>query len=111
MTEAVEAPAQTTLKELDKVLTLSTGPVGTVSGGKQVALTRKIAVIQALENHSKAEKGDKFKVVDLGIMFEKANGQISVNEKQLELIRAAVTESWEQPGICVPLRRWLKDEE
>lgn len=96
------------LKNLDAELSLSTGPISTASGGKQVILTRKIAVIQALEGYSGAETGDKFKVFDLGIRFEHANGQISITTKESELVRAAVMAGWDQPGLSVPLSRWLE---
>lgn len=96
------------LKDLDAKLSLSTGPINTASGGKPVILTRKIAIIQALEGYSGAETGDKFKVFDLGIRFEHANGQISITPKESELIQAAVMEGWDQPGISVPLSRWLE---
>ena len=97
-----------TLEGLDEEICLRGGtPVSTIRGGETVVMTRRLAVVQALESHKGAE--DKFKVFDLGMRFEKANGSIVLNDKEVVMAQKAVDSAWPQPGIVVPLARWLED--
>lgn len=105
-----EEPKGTTLEDIDEQVLQSGTPINVVNGGKQVKLTRKIAIIQALESHSSAEKGDKFKAFDLGMRFFKANGQVAIDSDESTMIKSALEEAWPQPGIYVPLCRWLEGE-
>lgn len=102
-----EEPKGITLKDLDEKICLQGGtPIHTISGGKEVDATRKLVIIQALESHKGA--GDKFKAFDLGMRFESANGRISISSDESVMIKAAIEEAYAQPGIYVPLCRWLE---
>ena len=105
-----EEPKGTVLTEIDLELHLSGIPVNVQSSGKATHLTRKIAIIQALETHSETEKGDKFKAFDLGMRFDSANGSIAVDADEAVMIKSAIEKAWPQPGIYVPLCRWLEGE-
>lgn len=107
---ATEEPKGTTLEDINEEISMNTGPITTVSGGEKVPLTRRLAIVQALATHSDTKGEDKFKVFDLGMRFEKANGQVLIDSKESELIKAALEEAWPQPGIYVPLCRWLEGE-
>lgn len=100
------------LKDIDEVMCLQGGtPLKTGSGAKPVDLTRRLAIIQALETYSDAAKGDKFKAFDLGMRFESANGELSIDSKESVMIQAALEKAWPQPGIYVPMCRWLEGGE
>ncbi len=102
-----DEPKGTTLTDIDEHVCLNTGtPVNVVSGGKQIQLTRKIAIVQALETHS--ETADKFKAFDLGMRFSTSNSTIAIDSCESEMIKSAIIKAWPQPGICVPLCRWLE---
>lgn len=104
-----DEPKGTTLTDIDEHVCLNTGtPVNVVSGGKQVQLTRKIAICQALETYSDAAKGDKFHAFDLGMRFSAANSTIAIDSSESEMIKSAIEKAWPQPGIYVPLCRWLE---
>lgn len=95
------------LEGLDEHICLRGGtPVSTIRGGETVVMDRRLAVVQALECYKEAE--DKFKVFDLGMRFEKANGSVDVNDEEAALIQKALDAEWPQPGIYVPLCRWLE---
>lgn len=105
----VEAPKETALKDVDEIISMPSGAaINTLSAGEKVKLTRKIAIVLALEEYSDAERGDKFKVFDLGIRFSKANGRVLITPDECDLIELAIEKSWPQPGIYVPLCRWLE---
>lgn len=101
-----DEPKGTTLKDLDEQICLAGMPVSTKSGKKQTILTRRIAIVQALETHSETE--DKFKAFDLGMQFNSANGELSIDSKESEMIKSALEKAWPQPGVYVPLCRWLE---
>lgn len=104
-----DEPKGTTLENLEEHVCLNEGtPVNVLSGGNQVKLTRKIAIIQALESYSDAAKGDKFKAFDLGMRFSTANGTVEIDSEESELVKSALEKAWPQPGIFVPLCRWLE---
>lgn len=104
-----EEPKGIALTDIDEEICLRGGtPVNVLSGKKEVKLTRKIAVIQALESHSATEKGDKFKAFDLGMRFDSANGKISISADESVMVKVAIEKAWPQPGIYVPLCRWLE---
>ena len=104
-----EEPKGTTLENLDELVCLNEGtPINVKSSGKQVQLTRKIAIAQALETYSDTAKGDKFKAYDLGKIFSKANGTVAINSEEAEMIKSALFLAWPQPGIYVPMCRWLE---
>lgn len=83
-------------------------PRSTLSGGDQVSLTRKLAIVKALEEFSDAD--DKFKAFHLGMRFNSANGSISISAEESVMIKAAVKKAWAHPGVCVPLCEWLEGE-
>ncbi len=102
-------PKGTKLIDLDEELCLQGGtPINTLVAKKSVPLTRKLAIIQALSSHADTEKGDKFKAFDLGMRFESANGEVSIDSKESEMIKSAIEKAWPQPGIYVPICRWLE---
>ena len=102
-----EEPKGTTLKDIDDEVCLQEGtPVNVLSAGKPVHLTRRIAIVQSLESHS--ETADKFKAFDLGSRFASANGDISIDSSESEMIKVAIEKQWPQPGIYVPMCRWLE---
>lgn len=101
-------PKGITLTDIDEELCLNGTPVDVVSGGKQKHLTRKIAIIQALENHSEIEKGEKFKAFDLGMRFSSANGSLAISAEDAVMIKSAAEKAWPQPGLYVPLCRWIE---
>ena len=103
-------PKGITLKGLDEHLSLVETPVFTKRGGKEVPLTRKLAVTQALETHSDAKKEDKFLIFDLGLRFRNANGSVEISAEESVLIKSALEPAWPQPGLLVPLCRWLEGE-
>lgn len=104
-----EEPKGIALKDLDEVIYMQEGTaVSTVSGGKNVELTRKLAVVHALGNYADAVKDDKFKAYDLGMRFTSANGEVSVDADESVMIKLAVEIQWPKPGIYVPLCRWLE---
>lgn len=104
-----EEPKGTMLVDIDKELSLRGGtPVSVLSSEKSVNLTRKIAIVQALEAHSATQKGDKFKAFDLGMRFESANGKISITAEESVMVKSAIEKAWPQPGLYVPLCRWLE---
>lgn len=106
---ATDEPKGTVLTDIDELVCLRSGtPIDTISGGKPAPLTRKIAIVQALETHEDA--GDKFKTFDLGIRFSKANGSLAIDADESVLIKAALEKAWPQPGIYVPLCRWLEGQ-
>lgn len=109
MAEAIEEPKGTTLKNVDAFVIMPSGTtINTISAGRKVKLTRKMAIVQALESYSDAQKNDKFKAFDVGIRFEKANGQVSIDSVECTMIKLALEKAWPQPGIYVPLCRWLE---
>lgn len=104
-----EEPKGTTLTGLDEIVCMQGGtPVSTLHTGKQVTLTRRLAVARSLETHSDTERGDKFKAFDLGMRFESANGQIAIDASESVMIQNAVEKEFPQPGIYVPMCRWLE---
>ena len=103
-------PKGITLTNLDELLCLNNGtPITILSGKKPTELTRKLAIVQALETHSETEKGEKFKAFDLGMRFESANGQsMAIDAEEAVMIKSAIEKAWPQPGVYVPLCRWLE---
>ncbi len=102
-------PKGIALKDLDTELRMSDGmPSHVVFGNKKVNLTRKIAIVQALEVYSDTAIGDKFKAYDLGTRFGLANGKISINIDEAGMIKSSIEKAWPQPGVYVPLCRWLE---
>ena len=102
-----EEPKGTTLTDFNEELCLQQGtPINVLRAGKPVHLTRRLAVMQALE--SPKQTTDKFKAFDLGMRFMSANGEVSIDSGESEIIKAAIEEEWPQPGIYVPLCRWLE---
>lgn len=100
------------LTDIDELVSLKGGtPVKVLSGGEPVNLTRRLAIIHALEDYSDTSKGDKFKAFDLGMGFESASKEISINSEESVMIQAAVEKAWPQPGIYVPLCRWLEGKD
>ncbi len=104
-------PKGTLLKDIDEELSLKGGtPVTVLQNEKPTRLTRKLAISQALESYTEAKKADKFTAFDLGMRFQSANGEVSISDKESVLIQAALESQWPQPGIYVPLCRWLEGE-
>lgn len=104
-----DEPKGTTLKDIDEEMCLNHGTsMSVISAGKQVQLTRKLAIVQALETYSDAAKGDKFKAFDLGMRFDAANGELKISSEESEMVKSALEKAWPQPGIYVPLCRWLE---
>lgn len=106
-----EEPKGITLTDLDEELHLRAGtPVEVLQGGKKAKLTRRLAIIQSLESHSETQKGEKFVAFDLGMRFQSANGDISITADEAVMVKAAIEKGWPQPGIYVPICRWLEGE-
>jgi len=103
-----EEPKGTTLEGLDEELRLPTGPINTTWGGEQVNLTRKIAISVALSTYVDAKKADKFIAFDIGVRLHNANGTVAISGDESTLIKLALEAAWPQPGIYVPLCRWLE---
>ena len=105
---SAEKPKGIELKDLDEVLSLAGNPVLTLRCKKEVPLTRKLAVVNAVETYSEAEKDDKFVLFDLGLRFYNAGDSVKIDAKESVLIQAAIEVAWPQPGIYVPLCMWLE---
>ncbi len=103
-----DEPKGTTLTGLDEEILLSGSRISVAQNGKSVNLTRKIAITQALDKHSGTTKEDKLKAYELARESESANGQILLNHEEAAMIKAAIEANWGQPGIYVPLCRWLE---
>lgn len=97
------------LTGIDELVTLKGGtPVKVLSGGEPVNLTRRLAIIHALEDYSDTSKGNKFRAFDLGMRFELDDEEISIDSEESVMIQAALEKAWPQPGIYVPLCTWLE---
>lgn len=104
-----DEPKGTALKDIDERICLLGGtPMTVIWDRKKVELTRKLAIIHALETHAETKKGEKFKAFDLGMRFETANGELSIDSSEAEMIKKAIENAWGQPGVYVPLCRWLE---
>lgn len=103
-----DEPKGITLTDLDEEVCLQKGTPKVESSGKLVKLTRRIAIVHALESHSDTKKGDKFKAFDLGMRFQSANGDIAIDIDEASMLKLAIESGWPQPGVFVPLCRWLE---
>lgn len=83
-------------------------PIKTLVDGKQVTLTRKIALVAALETYEDSGKKDKFAVFDLGLRVHAAKDSVKIDSKESQLAQSAVEKAWPQPGAYTQLCRWLE---
>lgn len=104
-----EEPKGITLEGLDEnLVTISGEPINTVLDGKPVPLTRKTALVAALETYEDSGKKDKFAIYDLGLRVYAAKDSVKIDSKESQLAQSAVEKAWPQPGTYTQLCRWLE---
>lgn len=97
------------LKQLDEELVMQGAPARVSHGGATVNLTRKIALIHALETNDKAKPGQKAMAYDLSVRLGKSNGSITVTPDEAIILKEAILNRWQMPVLGVPLERWLNE--